>query len=241
MLEPVSDPKGKKVASMKVNYYANSLNAQKLYQVYQTKHPRVLQYLNAEISFVRDYLRGNERVLELGAGYGRIMKELAPNCEHIVGIDISEGNVEFGQEYLSGVPNAELLVMDAHNMSFDTTFDVVLCLQNALSAMKTQPLEYVKTIMARLSPGGKAFISSYSAKFWEHRLDWFHEQADKGLLGEIDTELTKDGVIVCKDGFRATTCTPEELSAVGKASGYGYEVREVDESFVILIIIKGDE
>ena len=223
---------------MKENYYANSLNAHRLYQVYQTKYPRVERYFESEIAFVRKHLRGTERVLELGAGYGRIMKELAPCCEYIVGIDISQENVDFGEEYLIDVPNAELIVMDAHDLCFKETFDIVLCLQNGLSAMKTKPLEYIKTIVGLISPGGKAFISSYSAKFWESRLAWFHEQADKGLLGEIDMEKTRDGVIVCKDGFQATTCSLEDMNAIGKASGFKYEVREVDESSVFLVVSK---
>ena len=218
------------------NYYAESLNAQKLYQVYQTKYPRVRQYFDAEIAFVRDQLQGTERVLELGAGYGRIMKELAPSCKEIVGIDIAEGNVEFGQEYLSDIPNARLLVMDAHKLVFDQAFDVVLCMQNALSAMKTKPLTYIKEIMDLLSPGGRVFISSYSAKFWAHRLAWFQEQAEKGLLGEMDLEQSKDGVIVGKDGFRATTQSPKDLEQIGQASGFSFEITEVDESSVFLVI-----
>lgn len=87
---------------MKENYYDQNLNAQKLYRVYQSKYPRVLQYLEAEISYVKNYLQGTERILELGAGYGRIMKELAPFCKSIVGIDISRDNVEFGRKYLGG-------------------------------------------------------------------------------------------------------------------------------------------
>jgi len=223
---------------MKENYYAKSLNAQKLYQVYQTKYPKVKQYLEAEISFVKSHLHGTERVLELGAGYGRIMKELAPSCKSIVGIDISQDNVEFGNGYLSDMPGARLAVMDAHRLQFSDSFDIVLCLQNALSAMKVQPIEYVKELMALLSPAGKALISSYSAKFWEHRLAWFHEQAEKGLLGELDLEKTKDGVIVCKDGFRATTLSPEDMDVIGKASGFPYETAEVDESSFFLIISK---
>jgi len=223
---------------MKENYYSKNLNAQKLYQVYDTKHQRVKQYLEEEILFVKNRLGGTERVLELGAGYGRIMKELSSSCASITGVDISQDNVEFGNEYLSGIPNARLLVMDAHNVEFSETFDVVLCLQNALSAMKTQPLEYIKKVMALLSPGGKAFISSYSAKFWEHRLAWFREQSGKGLLGEIDEEQTGDGVIVCKDGFRAVTLSPNDMDAVGKASGYAYEVTEVNESSIFLIITR---
>lgn len=223
---------------MKENYYAQNLNAQKLYHVYETKYPRVRQYFESEISFVRNYLQGTERVLELGAGYGRIVKELAPSCKSIVGIDISKDNVDFGKEYLNDAPNAHLMVMDAHNLHFQELFDVVLCLQNGLSAMKVEPIEFVKKVMGLLLNGGRAFFSSYSAKFWDHRLAWFQEQSEKGLLGEIDIEKTKDGVIICKDGFRATTHSPEDMDRFGKASGFAYEVIEVDESSIFLIVTK---
>ncbi len=223
---------------MEKNYYKQSLNAQNLFQVYQTKYKRVEQYLQSEIAFVRDKLHNTDDVLELGAGYGRILKELAPNCKSILGIDISEDSVEFGNEYLDGVSNAQLIRMDVHNLQLDSLFEVVLCLQNGLSAMKLDPFKGLSDITDLLKPKGKAFISSYSPKFWEHRLDWFYEQADKGLLGEIDEEKTKDGVIVCKDGFRAITHSPEELEAIGKASGFPYEVVEVDDSSIFLIITK---
>lgn len=223
---------------MNENYYTKRLNAQHLFQVYQTRYPKVRQYLESEIAFVRSQFKGIESVLELGAGYGRIMKELAANCKEIVGIDISEENVQFGQEYLSGVLNANIQVMDAHNIQLDMPFDVVLCLQNALSAMKTEPLDYVKKITALLSPGGRAFISSYSEKFWEHRLMWFLEQAQKGLLGEVDMERSKNGIIVSKDGFRAITYSQDDMHSIGKESGFPYEIREVDDSSIFLIITK---
>lgn len=224
---------------MEENYYDENLNAQKLCQVYESRFPRVEQYLESEISFVKNQLQGTERILELGAGYGRIMKALAPYCEAIVGIDISEDNVAFGKEYLREVPNARLSVMDVHKLCVKDSFDVILCLQNGLSAMKIQPVEYYINIwMDFLTENGKVFISSYSPNFWEHRVAWFQEQAEKGLLGEIDVEKTGDGVIVCKDGFRATTHSPEELDRIGGTSGYAHKVMEVDQSSVFLILSK---
>lgn len=223
---------------MKKNYYDESLNGQKLCQVYQTKFPRVEQYLEAEISFVKKHLQGTERILELGAGYGRIMKELAPNCKAIVGIDISKDNIEFGREYLRDVHNAQLYVMDAHHLNFQEPFDVILCLQNGLSAMKLPPEEYIKTLLGLLTADGKVLISSYSPNFWEHRVAWFREQAEKGLLGELDMEHTKNGVIVCKDGFRAVTHSPKEMDQIGKSTGLPYEVTEVDQSSIFLIVSK---
>jgi len=46
----------------------------------------------------------------------------------------------------------------------------------------------------------ESVFSTYAAEFWSERLRWFELQAAAGLVGEIDYEKTKDGVVVCKDG-----------------------------------------
>lgn len=220
------------------NYYAENLNSAKLFQVYQTRYPRIEQYFREEIDFVRKDLHGNENVLEVGAGYGRIIKELAPSVKRIVGIDISEGSVELGNDYIKDCKNASMQVMDAYNMEFDEEFDVVLCLQNGLSAIKGKQSDLINQCMKVLKPGGIAYFSTYSSRFWDNRLDWFREQSEKGLLGEIDTEKTKDGVIVCKDGFVGITFSEDDFRKLGQESGYEYSVEEVDESSLFLILKK---
>lgn len=223
---------------MEKNYYAQKLNSDKLYQVYQTEHPRVKQYFAAEIDFIRQELHGHEKVLELGAGYGRIMKELAPFAASIIGIDISKDSVDFGEEYLKDTPNCQLKVMNAHRLELDTEFDIVICLQNGISALKGEALNLIEQSLKLLSSGGKAYFSSYSPKFWEHRLAWFHEQARKGLLGEIDSGKTKNGVIVCTDGFTATTFSWDDLNKLGQAVSRLYRIQEVDDSSIFLILEK---
>ncbi|MFB0514569.1 MAG: hypothetical protein ACETVQ_03225 [Candidatus Bathyarchaeia archaeon] len=39
--------------------------------------PRIKRYLNAEIRFVISNLQGKGLILELGCGYGRVMKEVS--------------------------------------------------------------------------------------------------------------------------------------------------------------------
>lgn len=219
------------------NYYADKLNSQGLFQVYETAIPRVKKYLDSEINFVKERLLKTEYVLELGAGYGRIVKQLAPCCDTIIGMDISKESVELGKEYVKSFPNADMVVMDVHEMSFDRPFDVVLCLQNGLSAMKATS-EVIEKILDIVAPGGSVYFSTYSANFWDWRIKWFEEQADKGLLGALDYDKTKDGVIVCKDGFQATTHTPDDYQEIGRRCGYTYEIQEVDGSSLFLIIHK---
>jgi len=56
-------------------------------------------------------------------------------------------------------------------------------------------------------------------------------------LGEIDYEKTKDGVIACKDGFTATTVSPDEFSKLTKEINAGVRVVEVDGSSLFCEIV----
>ena len=96
-------------------------------------------------------------------------------------------------------------------------------------------------ILEILVMGGWAYFSTYHEAFWQDRLKWFQEQADKGLLGEIDYAQTKDGVIVCHDGFRATTQSSEELIQIGRRLDYPFDLYEVDRSSLFLVIQKGHQ
>lgn len=218
------------------NYYREALNGARLAEVYDTSIGRIRQFLDAEIAFVRSRLSPADTVLELGAGYGRIMRELAPHVAEITGIDIAEGSVAYGRDYLRGAPNARLEAGDAFAHGFRSRFDAVLCLQNGISAIQGQREALVDGALAALKPGGRLFLSTYSARFWDTRLAWFEEQAAKGLLGPIDREATKDGVIRCKDGFCATTASEDELRAIGERAGRPYEIVEVDGSSLFLIM-----
>lgn len=219
------------------NYYAEKLNSQMLFKVYETQIPRVRQYLKAEIDFVKKNLLNTQSVLELGAGYGRIIKELAPCCRSIVGIDISSESVELSKDYLKDCPNASIVEMDVQQIHFSEPFNVILCLQNGLSAMRADSV-VIHKILDNVAPGGTAYFSSYSTKFWNTRLKWFEEQASKGLLGEIDYTKTKNGVIVCNGGFKATFHSSEDFKKIGEELGYPFEVQEVDDSSMFLIVHK---
>lgn len=220
------------------NYYAKSLNAARLFQVYQSNIPEVRRYLDAEIAYVRRGLAPDDIILEVGAGYGRVMKELAQNVRFVHGIDISEDSVAFGLEYLRKFPNCKLDVADIYNLAAGMEYDAVLCIQNGLSAITGNNVELVRIILKILKKGGKAYFSSYSPKFWETRLAWFEEQASKGLLGSIDYEKTAGGKIVCNDGFMSETYAVTELERLGKASGCNYVIHEEDDSSVFLVIQK---
>lgn len=218
------------------DYYSERLNADKLLAVYDTNIPRVARYLKAEIDYIRSHLDAASRVMELGAGYGRIMKELAPYVKNIDGIDIAEGSVAFGQSYLKDVPGTRLFLADAFSFETEDKYDVVICAQNGLSAIKGDPGRLARKAVSLLSEGGKALFSTYSAGFWAYRLAWFQEQADKGLLGELDLKKSIHGKIICKDGFTAGTFSEADLKILGESTGKPFYIEEADRSCVFLVI-----
>jgi SAM-dependent methyltransferase len=221
------------------SYYDEKLNAERLRRCYEIAPPRVQQYLRAEIDFVLKRIRPGDKVLDLGCGYGRIVPLLAEKAQSVVGVDISPSSLTLGKLLLKGIPNCRLLRMDATALGFpDGSFEVVLCVQNGISAFKVDPARLLREAVRAARKKGTILFSSYSDKFWEHRLEWFRRQAEEGLIGEIDEERTGNGVIVCKDGFRATTYTPDQFIALARECGVGAEIFEVDDSSIFCVIGK---
>ena len=76
------------------NYYSKSLNSNNLQKCYDIAPPRVKQFLEAEINFVLSKIKPSDKVLDLGCGYGRVMKKLSEKAKTVTGIDISNDNID---------------------------------------------------------------------------------------------------------------------------------------------------
>ncbi len=215
------------------NYYASKLNSKNLIQCYKIAPPRVQQFLQAEIDYVLANISSTDHVLDLGCGYGRVAKYISMAAGKLTGIDISKDNIDLAKVYVKNNQNCEFLVMDAKTLEFpDNWFDVSICVQNGISAFKTNPTKLLAESIRVTKRGGTILFSSYSEKFWNHRLEWFQMQSDQNLIGAINKDLTKNGTIVCKDGFRATTYTPTDFLELTKKFNIYPEIIEVDQSSV---------
>ncbi len=214
-------------------YYVDKLSARRLQRVYEIAPPRVRRYLEAEIEHVLDRIGTGDAVLELGCGYGRVLERLATVARIAVGIDTSRSSLLLAREMYGASRGFHLALMDAAALGFaDRLFDAVVCVQNGISAFKVDRRELMCESIRVARPGGRVFFSSYSERFWDDRLQWFELQAAQGLLGEIDLEATGDGVIVCKDGFRATTVGPDDFAVLAGELGLDARIEEVDGSSI---------
>nr|KXH71999.1 MAG: hypothetical protein AM324_07990 [Candidatus Thorarchaeota archaeon SMTZ1-83] len=223
-----------------VEYYSDRLSGRRLERCYRIAPPRILRHLRAELDFVADFVGPFDLVLELGCGYGRVLTELCSKAGDVVGIDVSGGSLGYAREYVGSSGKVQLFHMNALSLGFnDDVFDVVVCIQNGISAFHVDPIELVRESLRVTRPNGFCVFSSYSDKIWEERLEWFSIQSEEGLLGEIDWEKTERGQIVCKDGFTATTFREVDFEEIASALGLEAHLLEIDESCLFCCIEKG--
>ena len=220
-------------------YYDENLSGKRLERCYDIASGRVRQYLEAEITHVLDRLRPTDTVIELGCGYGRIAWRLAEIAHRVVGIDTATQSLELAKQQNHGEIKCDFQSMDALDLHFpDNSFDTVVCLQNGICAFGADPASLLKEALRVTREGGIVILSSYSDRFWQHRLGWFEAQATEGLVGEIDLEASGDGVIVCHDGFSAGRFTPENFRTLCLSLGIKSKITEVDQSSVFCEVTK---
>lgn len=216
-----------------MGYYSEKLAGERLRRCYEIAPPRVRRYLSAEIEFILSRIETGDSVLELGCGYGRVVFALAGKPNQVVGIDTAEESLRLARSLTTEGSRYEFLNMEATCLDFmDDRFDVVLCIQNGICAFGVDRRALVRESLRVTRPGGRIIFSSYSPKFWQHRLEWFRLQSEAGLLGEIDTGATGNGVIVCKDGFRAGAMDSDGFLALAEELGVVAEITEVDDSVI---------
>ena len=78
---------------------------------------------------------------------------------------ISEDNIQLARKNLKNITNCSLKVMNVTDLKFpDKSFDVVVCLQNGISAFHVDQIELIRESLRVTKPGGLILFSTYSSK-----------------------------------------------------------------------------
>ncbi len=104
-------------------------------------------------------LRGNERVLDIGCGDGRISARIAAQRVpqgSVCGTDASADMIAFAQREHGAVPNLQFSTIDARQLHFDASFDAAV----SFNALHWVPdlLPALLGLRAALRPDGKAWV-----------------------------------------------------------------------------------
>jgi len=100
------------------------------------------------------------RVVDLGCGIGRVMRELAPLCREILGVDISEEMLKRGQDYLSGVSNVNLLQTDGASLEGieSDSVDFLYSMMCLIHVDRRSAYRYLVETKRVLKPDGRALL-----------------------------------------------------------------------------------
>ena len=107
-------------------YYEDRPPAGSLRRCYEIASPRIRRYLEAEIEFVVDSMRGARWALELGCGYGRVMRKVSASVRLVVGCDTSGPSLTLAKSFMRPCRNFGLARTDAAELAFRSgAFDAV--------------------------------------------------------------------------------------------------------------------
>jgi len=144
---------------MSDDYYSQKLSSAKLQKCYELASSRVKKFLQAEIEFVLNFINPEDKVLELGCGYGRVLQSLLGKAKRVVGIDKSADSLEHARMFLGSKYAYELYQMNAINLDFkDGEFDIVVCIQNGVSAFHEDKKEIIKEAVRVTRSRGKVLF-----------------------------------------------------------------------------------
>jgi len=140
--------------------------------------------------FVGQIEKGWE-ILDVGCGNGALTADLAKHCRNVVGIDISQGNIEQARKRSNG----KFICGDMTKYSFDRTFDAIV-LSNVLEHIESR-IDFLKNLrklskkfLIRVPMIDRDWITLYKREMgMEYRLDPQHfvEYTLEGFTKELNS------------------------------------------------------
>jgi ubiquinone/menaquinone biosynthesis C-methylase UbiE len=128
------------------------------------------EWFEEEEKYLVKNITKDAKVLEVGCGDGRSIKDILEVTTDIIGIDHDETAVKDAKENFKDQPKIEILDADARNLPFeDNSFDFVLCLTTFANfgESKFKALNEMKRV---LKTDGNIIISVFSEEAFEERM-----------------------------------------------------------------------
>jgi ubiquinone/menaquinone biosynthesis C-methylase UbiE len=157
-------------------------------------------------------LKGNERVLELGCGVGRIGLELAPHCAYWHGADISANMLNVARERLAGLENIGFSKLHRTSLEMfeDDSFDRAYSVAVFCHLDKEDLFLYLQELHRVLNPYGLIYVETWNLA---HPIGWKRWQLEVDNWARSDHSQRKD---VARNQF----CAPEEFSLYLQEAGF---------------------
>lgn len=153
-----------------------------------------------------------DQVLELGCGIGRIGRELAPNCRHWTGVDISENMIHHAGERLAHLENVSFHRLERSNLEMleDNSIDKAYSIAVFCHMDKEDLYLYMQELNRVVRPGGIIFVETWNLA---HPVGWRRWAYEPLVWSSANQGQRKD---VARNQF----CTAEEFELYVSYAGF---------------------
>ena len=188
------------------------------------------KYIQEETKFLRQKIRGQNRVLEAGVGIGRLIPVLAPLIKEFVGIDKAKLMVKKSKEVAKKYQNVRIVEgkLEKLDKIFSKDyFDFSLCVWNTLGNVKDE-VEVLREISKVTSRS--IFVTVYKKGTIEKRKKWYRRVGIK--IRKIDR---KNEIFYSESGLRSKSYSLEDMEKIAKKSGLKIKQSKVLGEVILLV------
>lgn len=201
----------------------------KLYPKLISVYPEFKEWMKKDVLEIKKFLKKEFVVLDVGCGWGREIKELAPFCKRIVGVDDDPKEVETAKSYLKDIPNIVLLIRNAQKIDFpDESFDIIISLGNTLGNLRESKEIVLREMKRLVDKDGKILISVYLKGNTFERAEAYKKIGLK--IREI-----KDGKIIFEGGEASEEFSKNELKKLFEKVGLKVKFKDINSIAVLCI------
>jgi len=126
-----------------------------------------------ELSYLKKFLRTNQKILDLACGYGRLTIPLTKQGYKIEGLDISKNLLEEAEKRAKKEKlNINFRLGDMRKLPYNTnTFDAIICMWSAFIELpnKKDQIKALKEILRVLNKDGFALLEMCEEKNLENK------------------------------------------------------------------------
>lgn len=188
------------------------------------------EFFQKDIEYIQK-MKKQEKVLEVGCGFGRLLRELSKKSEKVVGIDFSDLQLDQAKINLADCKKVSLVKMKAENLGFQNDFfNTTICMNSSLGNMPGIEEKVLEEMVRVTKPKGTIVIRVF-ADSEEVKKAQFQNYQRLGM-----TNIKDDGRAVRTDeGFYSRRFKKEELINMFKTLGLEYKItKDCDAGYLVV-------
>lgn len=139
-------------------------------KVFENPPDSYIKWVNEERVFLRKNIKKDSKVLEVGCGDGRSLKDIIDITQNLVGIDIDKKAVICAKKAFEKYPQVEIIKADGKKLPFgNAAFDFVICMTSFVNFDNDKYI--ILSEMKRvLKYGGKIIMSVFNEDAFNERM-----------------------------------------------------------------------